>query len=362
LPNTKSSVAATAGIASRGFFIARKKDFCQMTAIAAKPKTKKVKPLTPALQRVLDQTEKLFVEPSFSNPACRKKILGNNMPDRRLFKKERLEVIKLKLEGLRNNTISDLVLAAYEEPLLNHAQEQFLFRKYNFLKMVARNHALSGNERLAVRYLRHAHDVRNLIMLCNVRLALNFTRGVKTKERQDRPDMMREANVALLKTIDYFDWTRETVNEKTKKRTRLKFSSYASWGIINNLWIHVRRQKRQVKQLEFIGYIGLREENADKSVHKKLGLQDIADPRDCFAEIKHREAQLFLAKVLRFATERQQEVFSLHYGLAPGSEPLTTYQVGDVLGLTGQRIRQLIADAMERIREGIAREGIEYAA
>jgi RNA polymerase primary sigma factor len=54
-------------------------------------------------------------------------------------------------------------------------------------------------------------------------------------------------------------------------------------------------------------------------------------------------------------TEREQAVIRAHYGL--GQPALTLDQIGDALGLTAERARQIEAGAMTRVREALSRRG-----
>jgi RNA polymerase primary sigma factor len=58
-------------------------------------------------------------------------------------------------------------------------------------------------------------------------------------------------------------------------------------------------------------------------------------------------------KVLRLLDEidpREADVLRLHYGLG-GREPLTLRQIGEKLGLTRERIRQIQRDALTKLYE-----------
>lgn len=48
--------------------------------------------------------------------------------------------------------------------------------------------------------------------------------------------------------------------------------------------------------------------------------------------------------------ERGREVLKMRFGLAPYREPHTTEEIGEAFGITQERVRQLVARAMAKLR------------
>ena len=53
----------------------------------------------------------------------------------------------------------------------------------------------------------------------------------------------------------------------------------------------------------------------------------------------------------RHLTPRERKILSLYYGLDEGSEALTLEKIGELLGVTRERIRQIRERAFEKLRE-----------
>jgi RNA polymerase primary sigma factor len=53
----------------------------------------------------------------------------------------------------------------------------------------------------------------------------------------------------------------------------------------------------------------------------------------------------------RHLTPRERKILSLYYGLEEGSEALTLEKIGELLGVTRERIRQIRERAFEKLRE-----------
>jgi RNA polymerase primary sigma factor/RNA polymerase sigma factor len=70
-----------------------------------------------------------------------------------------------------------------------------------------------------------------------------------------------------------------------------------------------------------------------------------------------RESQV--ARILDRLDERERQIVTARFGLVHGHEPLTLTQVGVVMGVTKERIRQIQVRAMSRLREAAKDARIE---
>ena len=71
------------------------------------------------------------------------------------------------------------------------------------------------------------------------------------------------------------------------------------------------------------------------------------------AHISRTDIQAQLEDVLDRLDERERRIIQLYFGL-DGNEPLTLEQIGNMMGLTRERIRQLKERAFSRLRQPIA--------
>jgi RNA polymerase primary sigma factor/RNA polymerase sigma factor len=144
--------------------------------------------------------------------------------------------------------------------------------------------------------------------------------------------------MSLLRAADKFDFSRGN-----------KFSTYASWAIMKNFSrsLHDAARHRErfcTSQSEMFSYT--EDVRTDQYERESAQIQ--------------RESQV--KRILDRLNEREREIVTARFGLIRGHEPLTLTQVGAVMGVTKERIRQIQVRAMSRLREAAEEARIEYTA
>lgn len=223
---------------------------------------------------------------------------------------------------------------------------------------------------------------KNRIVEANLRLAVCIAK--KYRERGlDLLDLVQEASIGLIQAIDHFDWQRG-----------VKFGAYASWwmqqaigcGIANHgrtirLPAYLLNEIRKVNRVEANLHQQTdrepsREEIAEASgltVDRLLlldrltantvsletytssgqgGLEDFVaceKTPNPLAEISRQDLVNEVKTVLTELPPREQQIVSLRYGLENGKEH-SLQEIGTLLNLSRERIRQLEVRALNRLR------------
>jgi RNA polymerase sigma factor (sigma-70 family) len=254
--------------------------------------------------------------------------------------------------------------------------------------------AVTASKRRHLRTLvRDGENANNTFINANLRLVVSIA---KKYQSSDMPllDLIQEGNLGLIHAVEKFDW-----------RKGFKFSTYATWwirqsigrGIDNSsrtirLPVHAGDQVRRLLRIrahlegeigrsptvdelanamqlppEVIGEL-LRHATDPISLDTPIGTDGDTALGDIVADLNSSTpfetvAQSLMGeeieKLLSPLDEREREILRLRYGLDRG-DPRTLEEVGDVLHLTRERIRQIERQALSKLRhpstEGGARD------
>ena len=230
----------------------------------------------------------------------------------------------------------------YETPLLTREQEQHLFRKMNYLKHKAselrkrlddRRHSMTAME-LILKYARESDSIKNDIVRANLRLVVSIA-----KRYAGGPahlfELISDGNMSLIRAVEKFDFARG-----------FRFSTYATWAIMKNF---ARTIPTELKQ---------RSRFLTGGEERLLAIEDLR-PNAARRESAQSERQLEVSRILDHLDERERQIIQHRYGLDRNRNPMTLKEVGRVMGVTKERIRQLEARAIAKLREAVGEERVE---
>jgi len=217
----------------------------------------------------------------------------------------------------------------YRVPLLTREQEIYLFQRMNCVKFLAaqlrvglRPHYKSRIKYINL-YLTEAVGIRNLIVESNLRLVVHFAKRFLGNIH----DWISEGNLALIRAVELFDCGKGN-----------KFSTYASYAIKNRLLNALRMMRRREKRYPI-----------EDSNIEYLPDRIIGEAEKCAST---REAKEIANKMLQTVSGRERDILVARYGL-DGNDPMTLAEIGDIYGITKERVRQILKSLTLELRNAL---------
>ncbi len=253
-----------------------------------------------------------------------------------------------------------------------------------------REPGISSTERADMaRTISEGHAARARLIEMNLRLVISVARRYIGRGLP-LEDLIQEGNLGLFRAVEKYD-----------PKRGWRFSTYAYWWIRQGVTRAIADQSRTIRMPVHTGQLLTRLGEVRRQLEQRLGydpspieiaaetglsveriletlvaareplslestilgtddstLADVV-PDDSVADaqemVEMDERRTKVEEVLEMLTPRERAVIRLRFGLEDGN-PLTLAEVGGRLGVSRERVRQLEADGLRKLRSGPMRE------
>lgn len=256
-----------------------------------------------------------------------------------------------------------------------------------YLQEIARTPLLTREEEQEIgsRILRGDRKARDELVQANLRFVVSVAKVYARKTGTPIMDIINQGNVGLIEAAKRFDSTRGR-----------KFITYAVWwirhailkgmseqsgamrlplnksGAIRRMWRTIERlrqeqgceptdkdiaqaMKMKVNDIAELKKLSVTSLSLDAPIasDENVNLGDlVADPSDdpTFTELHYESLGREVDMVLERLTERESRIVKHYFGLGGGKKH-TLEEIGQMMGLTRERIRQIKEEALRKLRQ-----------
>jgi RNA polymerase primary sigma factor len=235
---------------------------------------------------------------------------------------------------------SPYVARLYDTRLLTKEEEQYYFRRMNWLKFrAATERGRLDRKRASLRqieriesWLREADSIKSIIISSNLRLVVSIAKKF-VDANNSFEELVSEGNVALIRSVEKFNFALGN-----------RFSTYATYAI-QRIFFRISKRSWQHRQ-RFVCDDSSFGSLAEKPEWEGCSPGQVDSLKETFA------------RFLDALEPREKEIMVARFGF-DGRPPRTFRELGSEMGVCKERVRQIQSRAMEKLRSMAGEAGLE---
>jgi RNA polymerase primary sigma factor len=250
-----------------------------------------------------------------------------------------------------------------------------------YLREISETPLLTADQEkeLSAKVLEGDSEARDLFVRANLRLVVSIARGY-TSKGVSLDDLIQEGNLGLLRAVEGYDpqyrtrfgtyasyWIKQSIKRALMKQSRvIRIPEYmhnllSKWGKARNILRNELDRDPTTEEVRL--RLGL-PKKAMRTINKALLVHDPQRETDDFSldlmtagmgseppsVLMEAEDIQKLYEILGMIDLREATILNMRYGL-DGDEPKTLKEIGELLRITRERVRQIEAEAVVHLQE-----------
>lgn len=190
-------------------------------------------------------------------------------------------------------------------------------------------------------------EARNKIVSSNLKFVASVAKNYQGRGLS-YSDLIAEGNLGLIKAMDKYDaskgikvisysvwWIRQSILEALDKRNSIEADDLPTE--CNKSELHFESEEYTSEIEEYENDVFYSEESEETE--------------------RREEQKKVISMITENLTNREKDIINKYYGL-DGSEPMTLEEIGDELGITKERVRQLNEKCLKKLRAEVLNNSI----
>jgi RNA polymerase primary sigma factor len=222
-----------------------------------------------------------------------------------------------------------------ETPLLASDEERELFRRLNYCKYranalrtrLSRSKPDEGKVAEIDQLLVRAERLRNHLIRANTRLVMSIARRF-ADARNSFDDLLSHGVASLMHSVEKFDYDRG-----------YRFSTYATCAVRRDLYRLVMGRKRELQRF------------TTGATEMLAGCTDVEPDSGALTEVAWKQLSGSLREMMTKLDDRERVILAARFGLEGMDKRCSYSRLGDRLGISKERVRQLANRALDKLRD-----------